>query len=59
MDVTAVVVTESSRTDPDDDVFDVASFSALDVVEKKNVVVTVVSHRNSDVTDVLSCALAL
>jgi hypothetical protein len=33
MKAIAVVVVESSRTDPDDDVVDVTSFAALDVVE--------------------------
>ncbi len=39
------MVVESSRTDPDDDVVDVTSFSALDVVEikkKKDFLVVVV-----------------
>ncbi len=39
---TVVFAIESSRTDPDDDVVDVTSFSALDVVETKRKVVFVV-----------------
>ncbi len=47
-----VVAVVSSRTDPDDDVVDVTSSSALDVVEIKVTVVAVVSSRTDVVVAV-------
>ncbi len=41
----------SSRTDPDDDVVDVTSFSALDVVEIKHCILVVTTLTPDDLAD--------